>query len=116
MIVANNFAPGNAGPWFWTDVLVPIVLTFARSGFGGNMSGLHDEFTMVDRCKFMPSMGRQLAQNVAAEEAKVSTAQVPADLQAVLDKPLYKNAVWGLRVVDGDTARSSMISTPTGNY
>ncbi|MEO7402627.1 MAG: DUF6790 family protein [Burkholderiales bacterium] len=26
MIVAHNFAPGNAGPWFWTDVLVPIVL------------------------------------------------------------------------------------------
>jgi hypothetical protein len=26
MIVANNFAPGNAGPWFWTDVLVPFLL------------------------------------------------------------------------------------------
>lgn len=26
MIVAHNFAPGNAGPWFWTDVLVPLVL------------------------------------------------------------------------------------------
>ena len=26
MIVAQNFAPGNAGPWFWTDVLVPIIL------------------------------------------------------------------------------------------
>lgn len=26
MIVAQNYAPGNAGPWFWTDVLVPIVL------------------------------------------------------------------------------------------
>ena len=26
MIVANNFAPGNAGPWFWTDVLVPLLL------------------------------------------------------------------------------------------
>ena len=26
MIVAHNFAPGNAGPWFWTDVLVPILL------------------------------------------------------------------------------------------
>ena len=28
---------------------------------------------------------------------------LPADLQAVLDKPLYKNGVWGLRVVDLDT-------------
>jgi hypothetical protein len=26
MMVADNFAPGNAGPWFWTDVLVPFVL------------------------------------------------------------------------------------------
>jgi hypothetical protein len=26
MIVAHNYAPGNAGPWFWTDVLIPMVL------------------------------------------------------------------------------------------
>lgn len=26
MIVAHNFSPGNAGPWFWTDVLIPISL------------------------------------------------------------------------------------------
>lgn len=26
MILEKNYAPGNAGPWFWTDVLVPIVL------------------------------------------------------------------------------------------
>jgi hypothetical protein len=26
MIVADNFAPGNAGSWFWTDVLVPLLL------------------------------------------------------------------------------------------
>jgi hypothetical protein len=26
MMIANNFAPGNAGPWFWTDVLVPPLL------------------------------------------------------------------------------------------
>lgn len=26
MIVANNYAPGNAGPWFWTDVIVPLML------------------------------------------------------------------------------------------
>jgi hypothetical protein len=26
MIIANNYAPGNAGPWFWTDVLVPLIL------------------------------------------------------------------------------------------
>jgi hypothetical protein len=26
MVVANNYAPGNAGPWFWTDVIVPLLL------------------------------------------------------------------------------------------
>ncbi len=26
MVVANYLAPGNAGPWFWTDVLVPFLL------------------------------------------------------------------------------------------
>ena len=29
MIVADNFAPGNAGSWFWTDVLLPILLVAA---------------------------------------------------------------------------------------
>ena len=28
---------------------------------------------------------------------------LPAELKAVLDKPLYRNGVWGLRVVDLDT-------------
>jgi hypothetical protein len=32
MIIANNYAPGNAGPWFWTDVLVPIVLAVCMFG------------------------------------------------------------------------------------
>jgi hypothetical protein len=26
MIVAHNYAPGNAGSWFWTDVLAPALL------------------------------------------------------------------------------------------
>lgn len=26
MVAAHNFAPGNAGGWFWTDILVPLVL------------------------------------------------------------------------------------------
>ena len=26
MVVAHNFAPGNAGSWFWLDVLVPLAL------------------------------------------------------------------------------------------
>lgn len=26
MVTAGNFAPGNAGPWFWTDVIGPAVI------------------------------------------------------------------------------------------
>ena len=26
MVVAGNFAPGNAGPWFWTDAVAPAVI------------------------------------------------------------------------------------------
>ncbi len=26
MVIAHNFAPGNAGSWFWTDVLVPLLM------------------------------------------------------------------------------------------
>lgn len=26
MIIADNYAPGNAGSWFWTDVLIPAFL------------------------------------------------------------------------------------------
>lgn len=26
MIVAHNYAPGNAGSWFWGDVLIPVVM------------------------------------------------------------------------------------------
>ena len=31
MMIAHNFSPGNAGSWFWTDVLYPffLILFFA---------------------------------------------------------------------------------------
>ena len=32
---------------------------------------------------------------------QTSTSAVPADIRAVLAKPIYKNATWGLRVLDG---------------
>ncbi len=34
------------------------------------------------------------------------TANVPSDIKAILDKPLYKGAIWGLRVVDLQTGKS----------
>jgi D-alanyl-D-alanine carboxypeptidase len=37
-------------------------------------------------------------------ESNTNVANVPADIQALFDKPLYKNATWGLRVV-GDSGK-----------
>jgi hypothetical protein len=31
MIVANNYAPGNAGPWLWSDILVPVVMAITMT-------------------------------------------------------------------------------------
>src|SRR5262245_21512950 len=31
------------------------------------------------------------------------SSHLPPDIQAIFDKPLYKNSLWGLRVVDLDT-------------
>src|SRR5690606_33079742 len=43
MIVAQNFQPGNAGSWFWVDILVPILMVttiwFCRRGEGSQFGG-----------------------------------------------------------------------------
>jgi hypothetical protein len=40
MVVAGNFAPGNAGVIFWTDIAVPIVgLVFLRLQYGFEQDG-----------------------------------------------------------------------------
>jgi D-alanyl-D-alanine carboxypeptidase len=36
----------------------------------------------------------------AHDSPTTNLASVPADIRAIFDKPLYKNAIWGLRVVD----------------
>jgi hypothetical protein len=38
MDLANNFAPGNAGSWFWIDVIGPVVLLIAH-GLNRNDGG-----------------------------------------------------------------------------
>jgi len=40
MIVAHNFAPGNAGSWFWTDVLVPLVMIVSLIAAAGRSARL----------------------------------------------------------------------------
>jgi D-alanyl-D-alanine carboxypeptidase len=40
-----------------------------------------------------------------AQENRRDTTQVPAEIQAVFDKPMYKGAIWGLRLVDQDSGR-----------
>lgn len=36
-----------------------------------------------------------------AVRSSTATSAVPADIRTVFDKPLYRNATWGLRVLDG---------------
>jgi D-alanyl-D-alanine carboxypeptidase len=42
------------------------------------------------------------ARTNAQDAAAATTTAVPADVRSVFDKTRYKNAVWGLRVLDGD--------------
>jgi len=103
MIVAHNFGPGNAGSWFWTVVLVPIVLVVCmivvwrqRGGMGKVRLGKIGRVAAIVLTVSI-SVGGAGDRNASAAEP------LPAALQAVLSKPLYKNGVWGLLVVDLDT-------------
>jgi D-alanyl-D-alanine carboxypeptidase len=44
------------------------------------------------------------------------SATVPADVKAVFDKPAYKNAIWGLRVVDLGDSKELMDLQPHCNF
>jgi D-alanyl-D-alanine carboxypeptidase len=43
-------------------------------------------------------------------------AKVPADIKAVFEKPLYKNAVWGLRVIDLDNGKHLIDVKPSYKF
>jgi D-alanyl-D-alanine carboxypeptidase len=45
-----------------------------------------------------------------------SSAKVPADVKAVFDKPVYKNAIWGLRMVDLETGKELIDLQPHCNF
>jgi D-alanyl-D-alanine carboxypeptidase len=45
-----------------------------------------------------------------------SSAKVPADVKAVFDKPAYKNAIWGLRIVDLETGKELIDLQPRCNF
>lgn len=44
------------------------------------------------------------------------SAKVPADVKAVFDQPAYKNAIWGLRVVDLGTGQELMDLQPRCDF
>src|SRR6185312_16766067 len=44
------------------------------------------------------------------------SAKVPADIKAVFDKPAYKNAIWGLRVVDLGAGKELIDLRPNCNF
>ena len=43
-------------------------------------------------------------------------ASLPEDIKAIFDKPLYKNATWGLRVVDLATGQPIIDTEPTRQF
>ena len=45
-----------------------------------------------------------------------NSAKVPADIKAIFNKPAYKNAVWGLRIVDLGTGKELMDLEPHCNF
>ena len=45
-----------------------------------------------------------------------SGSNVPADIQAIFDKPLYNGSIWGLRVVDLDTGEVLINYKPDYNF
>jgi D-alanyl-D-alanine carboxypeptidase len=45
-----------------------------------------------------------------------NSANVPADIKAVFDKPAYKNAIWGLRIVDLGTGKALIDLQPRCNF
>jgi D-alanyl-D-alanine carboxypeptidase len=45
-----------------------------------------------------------------------NSAKVPADIKAVFDKPAYKNATWGLRIVDLGTGKELIDLQPRCNF
>jgi D-alanyl-D-alanine carboxypeptidase len=45
-----------------------------------------------------------------------TSAKVPADIKAVFDKSAYKNATWGLRIVDLGTGKALMDLQPRCNF
>jgi D-alanyl-D-alanine carboxypeptidase len=45
-----------------------------------------------------------------------NSARIPADIQAVFNKPAYKNAIWGLRIVDLGTGKEVMDLEPHCNF
>ena len=45
-----------------------------------------------------------------------NSANVPADIKAVFDKPAYKNATWGLRIVDLGTGKELIDLQPHCNF
>jgi D-alanyl-D-alanine carboxypeptidase len=44
------------------------------------------------------------------------SAKVPADIEAVFDKPAYKNATWGLRIVDLGSGKELIDLQPRCNF
>ncbi len=53
-----------------------------------------------------------LAQGTCSDHS----AKVPQDIEAIFNKPVYKNAIWGLRVIDLETGKELIDLQPRCNF
>jgi D-alanyl-D-alanine carboxypeptidase len=51
-----------------------------------------------------------------APDSANSLTDIPPAIKAILEKPIYKHAIWGLRVVDFDTGTALMNLEPDHNF
>jgi D-alanyl-D-alanine carboxypeptidase len=65
-------------------------------------------------CLFFLSVISGMAQSKG--NCRNNSAKVPADIKAVFDKPAYKNASWGLRIVDLGTGKELIDLQPRCNF
>src|SRR5215469_18448485 len=52
----------------------------------------------------------------AEDNCTSSEADVPGDIKAIFDKPLYQKGIWGLRVVDVETGEGLMDLRPNCRF
>ena len=73
---------------------------------GGRHTTLEDLCDVISRLRQFPCCFVCLATGWGSAQNTAEPANVSSDIKAIMDKPHYKGAIWGLRVVDLDTGQT----------